>query len=66
MFCPYCGFEKTKVLNTMKGLQNKRYRVCDKCKRSFVSIEALFCDPYWQEYAKATKELGDLKGIKKE
>lgn len=19
MFCPYCGFEKTKVLNTMKG-----------------------------------------------
>ena len=50
----------------MKGLQNKRYRVCDKCKRSFVSIEALFCDPYWQEYAKATKELGVLKGIKNE
>lgn len=57
MFCPYCGHEKTRVTTTIKNLHNKRYRICEKCLKSFPTIEAVYHDLYWQQYMSDTKHL---------
>ncbi|AQW80777.1 hypothetical protein [Campylobacter pinnipediorum] len=61
MFCPYCGNEKTRVVTTIKSLQNKRYRICNKCNKSFPTIEAVYFDDYWKSYAQDTSKKGELK-----
>ena len=39
MFCPFCACEKTKVVFTQKDFNVVRYRVCEKCARTFKSVE---------------------------
>ncbi|RRD53574.1 NrdR family transcriptional regulator [Campylobacter rectus] len=63
MFCPYCGNEKTRVMTTIKSLQNKRYRMCEKCGKSFPTIEAVFFDEYWKLYAKDTAKKGEMRSL---
>lgn len=63
IFCPYCGYEKTRVTTTIKSLQNKRYRVCEKCNKSFPTIEAVYFDEYWKTYAQDTAKKGEMKGL---
>lgn len=55
MICPYCA-SKTKVVGTVTGLNNKRFRECTKpeCARAFTTIEAIQFDDYWRIYAQAT------------
>ena len=55
MFCPKCA-GKTKVVGTVTGLNNKRFRECvsNECRYSFSTIEAIQFDDYWREYAKDT------------
>ncbi|MDL0089279.1 hypothetical protein [Campylobacter gastrosuis] len=50
MFCPYCGFEKTKVVATIKGLENLRFRKCDKCNKTWTTIESVKPNDEYLEY----------------
>jgi len=56
MYCPKCANEKTRVMGTVKGIRNERFRKCDACGFSFQTVEALRFDAYWQEYAESTIE----------
>lgn len=56
MICPYCAYEKTRVVGTDKSLQVKRLRKCLKCGHTFPTTEAIDFDKYWREYAEATFE----------
>ncbi len=44
MLCPFCGYEKTKVIITHKESNGQivRRRVCPNCKKRFNSIERPF------------------------
>lgn len=54
MICPYCGGEKTRVTTTIKSFENRRFRVCLSCKKSFSTIEHVFYDDYLKDYFKET------------
>lgn len=41
MFCPYCANEKTRVMSTVTGMQNVRFRMCKKCKKAWVTVESV-------------------------
>ncbi len=57
MYCPSCLCEKTKVNKTIKTLNtNERYRVCEECNFTFLTIEAIKTDRYWEEYRDYTLE----------
>ncbi|PHM18059.1 MAG: hypothetical protein CJD30_03605 [Sulfuricurvum sp. PD_MW2] len=56
MICPYCANERTRVIGTVKGTENERFRKCNKCKKTFQTIEAIKFDDYWKDYAKAVHE----------
>ncbi len=57
MFCPACLCEKTKVNKTIKTVNtNERYRVCEDCGFTFLTIEAIKTDKYWEEYKNYTLE----------
>lgn len=53
MWCPKCA-GKTKVVGTVTGTENERYRLCKKCGFTFSTVEAIKFDSYWGEYAKET------------
>ena len=55
MICPYCA-SKTKVVGTVTGLNNKRFRQCTRedCRNTFTTIEAIQFDDYWKDYARET------------
>ena len=59
MFCPKCGFEKTKVYGTRKGLVNERFRECERCGYKFLTVESIKADEYPIEYKKYLKEIGE-------
>ncbi|WP_298793204.1 hypothetical protein [uncultured Campylobacter sp.] len=50
-------------MTTIKSLQNKRYRMCEKCGKSFPTIEAVFFDEYWKIYAKDTAKKGEMRSL---
>ena len=48
MRCPFCGFEKTKVVDKRlknKGLINRRRRSCLSCTKRFTTFETLALNP---------------------
>jgi transcriptional repressor NrdR len=59
MWCPKCT-SKTKVVATVTGTENERFRKCTECDYSFSTVEAIKFDDYWKEYAKETYN-GDNK-----
>jgi len=63
MFCPKCGYEKTKVYGTRKGLVNERFRECERCGYRFLTIESVKADEYPIEYKKYLKEIGEEKSL---
>lgn len=57
MFCPYCGYEKTKVGATIKGLETIRFRKCDNCKQTWTTIESVKPnDEYLENFIKIRYE----------
>ena len=53
MWCPKCA-SKTKVVATVTGTENERFRKGLTCSFSFGTVEAIKFDDYWKEYAKET------------
>lgn len=39
MICPFCCCDKTRVIATIKGLENRRFRRCNRCKTNFETNE---------------------------
>ncbi|WP_096024361.1 hypothetical protein [Campylobacter lanienae] len=39
MICPFCASSKTRVIATIKGLENRRFRRCDACHETFETNE---------------------------
>lgn len=39
MICPFCSCDKTHVIATIKGLENRRFRRCNRCKTNFETNE---------------------------
>lgn len=39
MICPFCASNKTRVVATIKGLENRRFRRCNRCKTNFETNE---------------------------
>ncbi|WP_086240497.1 hypothetical protein [Campylobacter devanensis] len=39
MICPFCCCDKTRVIATIKGLENRRFRRCDACNKTFETNE---------------------------
>ncbi len=56
MTCPKCAHDNTRVVGTVKGQVNERFRKCKKCGYSFQTIEAIRFDDYWRDYAKDTAD----------
>lgn len=56
MICPKCAHEKTEVKATIGGLKRRRFRKCPNCGYTFMTIEAVYYDGYWREYAKEINE----------
>jgi transcriptional repressor NrdR len=53
MWCPKCA-GKTKVVGTVTGTENERFRRCKECNHAFQTVEAIRFDKYWKEYAQDT------------
>ncbi|MBE2985536.1 hypothetical protein CCAL12920_00780 [Campylobacter sp. RM12920] len=57
MFCPYCGYEKTKVVGTVKGLETIRFRKCPECENTWTTAEAVRPnDEYLENFIKIRDE----------
>ncbi|WP_216656295.1 MULTISPECIES: NrdR family transcriptional regulator [unclassified Campylobacter] len=57
IFCPYCGYEKTRVSATVKGLETTRFRKCDSCGRTWTTIEIVKQnDEYLEKFIRARDE----------
>lgn len=39
MICPFCASGKTSVIATIKGLENRRFRRCNACHKTFETNE---------------------------
>lgn len=39
MMCPFCCCDKTRVIATIKGLENRRFRKCSSCSAAFETNE---------------------------
>lgn len=66
MWCPKCA-KKTRVVGTVIGTENERFRECLVCGYKFQTVEAIKFDSYWREYAKETfKEDNKIKHERKE
>lgn len=66
MLCPKCAYNKTRVIGTVKGQTNERFRKCDRCGYTFQTVEAIRFDDYWKEYLFSTVQNTELKDIKKD
>lgn len=61
MICPYCAHDTTRVIGTVKGTENERFRKCEECGRTFQTVEAIKFDDYWKDYARAVHDEGKDK-----
>lgn len=39
MWCPFCAYEKTRVIDTRKDTLTKRVRACERCGAVFRTVE---------------------------
>lgn len=66
MICPFCG-KTTKVVATIKGLENRRFRRCSACNKTFETKEKVLIKPLdfkylngeYKEFIYEQKESGD-------
>ncbi|HDX6330667.1 hypothetical protein [Campylobacter fetus] len=66
MMCPFCG-KTTKVVATIKGLENRRFRRCNACNKTFETKEKVLIKPLdfkyledeYKEFIDVQKESGD-------
>lgn len=66
MMCPFCG-KTTKVVATIKGLENRRFRRCSACNKTFETKEKVLIKPFdfkyleeeYKEFIDEQKESGD-------
>lgn len=56
MLCPRCAHEKTKVVGTVKGTLNERFRTCPACGYAFQTVEVIKADDYPKHYLKSLFE----------
>ncbi len=66
MDCPYCGYNKTAVMGTVKGLKNIRLRVCKKCNQTWKTEETPVVNLYMKEYLDYLYEIGEISKEKYE
>lgn len=67
MLCPYCAHEKTRVVGTVSEIKVRRFRKCQRCGETFLTVEEVHFDEYWEEYARYTSEGAlETKGDKKQ
>ncbi|WP_419249856.1 NrdR family transcriptional regulator [Campylobacter fetus] len=45
MICPFCASSKTSVVATIKGLENRRFRRCNACNKTFETKEKVLIKP---------------------
>ncbi len=51
MLCIYCANDKTKVAGVSEGKQLERFRYCEKCNQSWLTVEACKNDSkFWEDY----------------
>lgn len=50
MICPRCVNNKTKVVGTVSGTINERFRKCPKCGYHFITNEIIKYDGYSKFY----------------
>lgn len=41
MICPFCANNQTSVIATIKGLENRRFRRCNACNKTFETNERI-------------------------
>lgn len=41
MICPFCANNQTSVIATIKGLENRRFRRCNACNKTFETSERI-------------------------
>ncbi len=41
MICPFCANNQTSVIATIKGLENRRFRLCNACNKTFETSERI-------------------------
>ena len=41
MICPFCANNQTNVIATIKGLENRRFRRCNACNKTFETNERI-------------------------
>lgn len=66
MICPFCG-KTTKVVATIKGLENRCFRRCSACNKTFETKEKVLIKPFdfkylngeYKEFVDEQKESGD-------
>lgn len=61
MNCPKCGYEKTRVYGTRKGLSNVRFRECPACHLKFMTKEVLKEDLFSKEYNDYLEDIGEIE-----
>ena len=49
MICPFCS-KTTKVVAVIKGLENRRFRRCCTCKKTFETREKVYIRPLDFDY----------------
>ncbi len=66
MRCPFCGFEKTKVIDkrtSTSGTINRRRRVCSSCKKRFTTHESISIAPIIVVKRNGSREHFDKKKV---
>ncbi len=62
MWCPKCGYEKSRVVHTEKANNVRRWRRCVECNYPFITNEMMECNEEDVKYARYT-QLGDRPGV---
>ncbi len=68
MICPFCSNVKTSVVATIKGLENRHFRRCNKCNKTFETSEKVLIKPLdfdylnneYKEFVEEEKDKNDI------
>lgn len=64
MICPECASCNTRVIKTVKGLKNIRFRKCKDCGYSWLTEEIPVKDKKIVKYCEYLEDIGEFKDKK--
>lgn len=64
VICPKCASSNTRVVKTIKGLKNTRFRKCKDCGYAWLTEELPIKDKKIVEYCEYLEDIGEFKGEK--